>query len=368
MVRLCAIAAAVILLCASSVADDAQPPPSDPDLGTFIVTAAAFDGNLWVLGAPPSKDEAGGALVSFGLADGARQLRISNALALQKTGGRLVVLVATGPKHYALREWVHGAFVDLPLPTTDEPPDQLLSMGDAVGMMAGGALFKLEGRNWQTVWRDTAPADNRPPPGAVPMSAFGPYAQVVGVPASGSSIYSGFNRGEWGGGFDRLDLATGKARGIENSGKAPDGEAIYNSGLDPVNAIISDPANRDCVIVAVGLMHFMASGRLLRACGDDASIAFDPVTQEEGRTGNTIYHSEAFFGLVPAKEGYWAVSNAAVYRFGMSGAPNRFLLTHFAPWHGLWISREAPGALVLVTEINRRFSVNNGTPLIVPLD
>lgn len=78
--------------------------------------------------------------------------------------------------------------------------------------------------------------------------------------------------------------------------------------------------------------------------------------------------SEAFFGLEPAKDGFWAVSNAAVYRFGSSDRPQRYVLSRLEPWHGLWIDRETPGALVLMTEINRRFSVNGGTPLIVPLD
>lgn len=362
--------ATALLLCAVFVAaraDEAEP-PADKDLGLNIVAAAAFDGSLWVLGAPRDDHHAGGALVSFNLVDGARQLRIAaNVIGLQKIGNRLVALVAESRDRYSLKEWKAGAFVALPtLPLKrGNRPEIVLPVGNAIGVLATHRLYILHDTAWQSLPID----DNKPPPpDAFPIESLGPFTEAAGITPSGHSIYFGTNQGEWGGSLGRRDLVANKSSAIENRDKAPDGRAIYDSGLDPINAIIGDPVNPDCVIAAVGLIHFEASGRLLRVCGDTASIALNKLESSKNDSDQIVYNSEAFFGLVAAKDGYWAVSNAAVYRVSNSGESQRYILSQFDHWHGLYVSREAPGALVLLTEVNRRFSVNNGTPLIVPLD
>jgi hypothetical protein len=246
--------------------------------------------------------------------------------------------------------------------------DKALSLFDAggrPGVETKAGMFRLDASGWRTLKRY-----GPPPPGAFSADVFGPSQSAHGMPSSGTAIYSGFNQGEWGGGFDWDDLTTGKGAALKDTRPNASGrETIYDSGLDPVNAIIADPFNKDCVIAAVGLIHFEASGRLLRACGDTLSVVLDPFACHPAYDGKPFCtETEAFFGLVPEKSGYWAVSNRAIYRFGAAPEPQRFTFTKFEPWHGLWVSREAPGVLVLITEINRRFSVNSGTPLIVPLD
>ena len=350
------------LVCASSEAAEKEPPP-DPDLGTDIVHAVAFQDQLWVLGESSGNGSQGGALVSFMLSDGDRKLRLRGAVSLEKTGGRLFALTSDGPF-----EWKDGKFAALTAPAlkAGETPTGLLAVGDRLGLETSAHLFVLEGTDWRvlTTFKRVAP-----PKGAFSMDALGPYASAKGMTASAKTLYTGFNHGEWGGGLGYRDLSSGATGNVRDTTETPSDGRPQSGVDDNINAIIADPARDDCAIVASGLIHFMASGRLLRACGDTATLLFSytpPKSAPESRVIDDL--SEAFFGLVPAKDGFWAVSNAAVYRFGSSGQPQRYVLSRYEPWHGLWINRETPGALVLVTEINRRFSVNSGTPLIVPLD
>jgi hypothetical protein len=346
-------------------ADETAPPP-DPDLGTQIADAAVLDDQLWVLG-PQLDSNHGGAVVSFALSDGTRQLRMANGIAaLKKVGERLFIL-CPGDRDKPIQEWKGGAFVPLKALNLKkgERPDGLLTIGDRLGVETPASLFVLDGEAWKKLY--SFPGFT-PPKDAFSADAFGLRLDTRGMPASATSLYTGFNQGEWGGGLSRIDLSNGKVNGIESSEKGPDGYGLYDPSLDPVNAIISDPDRNDCVIVAVGLIHFEASGKLLRVCADQVSLRYSNVVGTKGYSGKTIYNSEAFFGLVPAKDGFWAVSDAAVYRFGPSGDPKRLIFSKFELWHGLWIDREVDGVIVLVTEINRRFSVNGGTPLIVPIN
>lgn len=132
--------------------------------------------------------------------------------------------------------------------------------------------------------------------------------------------------------------------------------------------IIGDPFNRNCVIIAIGLNHLgLSNGKLLRACGTALSPEYDtPIASSF--VLDLFGGSDAFFDLVREKDGYWAVSNLAVYHFGTVGGPKRYELKSYTPWHGLWVSRDVPNVLVLGTSENGRFSANSGTPLVVPLN
>jgi hypothetical protein len=361
ILEIVASATMAAFFCAPAVAAEKEP-PSDPDLGTDIVRAIAFQDQLWVLGESSGNGSRGGALVSFTLSDGSRTLRLRGAMALEKTGGRLFALTSDGPL-----EWKDGKFAALPALTvkSGDVPTALLAVGDRLGLETSANLFVLDEAGWRvlTTFKRVAPPKN-----AFSADVLAPYASAEGMPVSAATLYTGFNHGEWGGGLDYRDLKTGVVGSVRDTTAAAS-QGKPQSVDDNINAIIADPAHDDCAIVAAGLIHFMASGRLLRACGDTATLFFSSTPPKSGPDSRTIDDlSEAFFGLVRARDGFWAVSNAAVYRFGSSGQPQRYVLSRFEPWHGLWINRETPGALVLVTEINRRFSVNNGTPLIVPLD
>ena len=352
-----AVAMLMALFCVPAAAAESKP-PADPDLGTDIVRAIAFQDQLWLLGESSGNGSRGGALVSFMLSDGSRKLRLHGAISMEKVGGHLFALTPDGPV-----EWKDSAFAPLPaLPLkSGEIPHSLLAAGNRLGLETSERLFALDGAEWRvlSVFKRQAA-----PKGAFSMDE---HESAKGMPASTKTVYTGFNHGEWGGALSYRDLATGTAGRVRDASSATSDNPFVD---DNINAIIADPVRDDCAIVAAGLIHFLASGRLLRACGDTATPFFTakppPKSDPQGIT--IADASEAFFGLVPAKDGFWAVSDAAVYHFGSSGTPQRYVLSRFTPWHGLWINRETPGALVLVTEVNRRFSVNNGTPLIVPLN
>ena len=350
------IAAATLALAVPrfAAADDATPPP-DPDLGTNIISAEAQDGALFALGEGQDMSRSG-TLVSFRLADGARTVRLKAVVGIHKAGGHLWAFAKSDRAQlYRLLEWRNGDFVQVstvPIGWAFAP----LALTDIAGhpaVVTNRAVKWFDG----TIWHNVAFQGD-----------LGWGFASSGAPASGGFLYVGLNRGEWGGGLLRIDLATGMIESIVNSKPAAGNFAsVLDPGLDPVQAIIPDPASPDCVIVAIGLIHFESSGRIDRVCGATASIVFDPSTPRQF-PGGLFNVEQAFFGLVPAASGYWAVSNEGVYRFGVAPEPKLMKFFGFEEWHGLVVSRGVPGTLILVTEVNRHFSLNGGTPLIVTLD
>ena len=342
----------VLLTVAGIALGQAMEPPFQPDpaVGTGIANAAAFDGRLWVRGL-------NGALVSFDLDSGARAVPFGKGVAaLDKHAGRLFVLVAKDrPEDLALEEWKQGAFADVAAIALPKAAPWLILawVRDRPMLVTPDAVWTFNGKGGHVlrVKLDT----RRMPPMLQPDAAA--------ITADGLDLYLGYNGGEWGGGTTRVDLATGavltSAEAYAAAGKT---DTVLADG--DITALIPDPADPHCVVAAEGLIHFFASGRVVKICRTGVTPVFERKIDAAQTHGDT----EAFFGLVPAESGYWALSHAAVYRFGAAGAPRRFVLGKFARWHGLLIDREVPGALVLLTDANGRFSVNNGTPLIVPLD
>ncbi|HXC56444.1 MAG TPA: hypothetical protein VNU97_14195 [Rhizomicrobium sp.] len=355
--------ALLAVLACGAPADNAAPPP-DPDLGTDIVAGAAMDGSLFLLGEGSDRSRAG-TLVSFRLSDGARTIQLRNVIAIHKAGEHLWAFAKTAqPQLYRLMEWRNGAFAGVSTIAFGwrNTPLALTDIAGHPAVLGTRSVRRFDGAAWQNVGFD----DDTSNP------TWG-YASV-GAPAAGRYLYIGFNRGEWGGGLKRVDLASGKVEVIENHAHAAGSmSSVLESDLDPVQAIIPDPARNDCVLIAIGLVHMMASGRVDRVCGLEASIVFDPVKINQYPGGN-LADEQAFFGLIATGNGYWAASDEGVYHFGPPWEPGpvpepeKFPFGKFEFWHGLWVTRGVPGAIVLVTEINRHFSVNGGTPLIVPLD
>ncbi|MBS0471768.1 MAG: hypothetical protein JSR60_11900 [Proteobacteria bacterium] len=331
-------------------ADAREPDPKfkpDPALGTYLTRAAVSDGRLWAL----SLD---GALVSFGLADNKRHVWFrKNVITLDKHDGRLFVLTRAEGR-YDLLEWKKDAFAraaSLALPTK---PDWLLLawQGDQPLVVTPNAIWRRDGRQWQML-RTEVLSPNIDLPHRPPVAAA--------AAASGRFLYLGYSNGEWGGGMARIDLESGAVLtsmdAYRDSGKT---DTVVADG--DINAIIPDPANPDCVIAADGLIHFFASGRLLRVCTDHVSIAYSRPTGEN--KGDT----EAFFGVAPAKDGYWAISSNAIYHFGSAPEPDRVPLAGLGYWNGLWVGREIPGIVIVYSEISRQLAVNGGMALLAPLD
>jgi hypothetical protein len=190
----------------------------------------------------------------------------------------------------------------------------------------------------------------------------------VASPAIGNSVYVGTNIGEWGGGLQRVDLKTGAVVSVERRDTKELCDGPLNSDCDPVTGVIPDPRTNDCVLVAIGLVHFLSHGRILRVCGDQVSVVFEHSRTEEVNT-RKLEESDAFYGLASADGGFWAVTPGALYRFGADGKTHvQYPFPKLHPESGVYMNRDLPGAIVIRTDVNWAVSVSGYTPLVVALD
>ncbi len=255
---LSALAAAVVFACSSNAADD-NDWKGDPDLGTNIVSAAVFDGQLWLTGEPGDKD-LGGALVSYRLSDGTRTLRIArNVVGIVKPPGHMLALVAADAHHFSLEEWKNGAFIVRASVELAAAPTLFTLIGGKPATVSPTGIELFDGHAWHAIAADLTPPGqiHRPP-------------SAAGATASGRYIYVGYNYGEWGGGLTRIDAESGAVKPIDFKGR----------WASNINAVIPDPADTDCVLVALGLIHFDSLGEIARVCGDTLTHVF---AEPEGR-------------------------------------------------------------------------------------
>ncbi|HEY1708253.1 MAG TPA: hypothetical protein VGG10_08295 [Rhizomicrobium sp.] len=323
-------------------------PALDPDVGESIIDAVADDGRLWVLGDAHSVNYF--ALISFSTNGTDRRLEFpSGVVSLIKDGMHLWILRARGtPGEYSLLEWQENAFALLhSIRLADaETPLALTAIAGRPTVVSNRAVYVLsESDGWITTRLQQ-------PLGAEFHLGF----TAVAASSSAKALYAGFDLGEWGGDLKRIDLATGAIDDVKE-----DAEPV-----GPVNAVIPTPADPDCVIVAVGLVHMRSSGRLHKVCGTEVSDILDRISAiKQGLDDYDL--AEAFFGLATSGKGYWAVSNQALYHFSENAAPSRVQLPEATIWNGLIRSTVDANVIVLLSGRNRRFSLSGYTPLVVPL-
>src|SRR5262249_11022002 len=65
-----------------------------------------------------------------------------------------------------------------------------------------------------------------------------------------TSIFVGFNGGEWGGGLQRIDRNTGEVVPVERNETGELCGGPLNAACDPVNGIATSPWDPNCVVVA----------------------------------------------------------------------------------------------------------------------
>ncbi len=194
-------------------------------------------------------------------------------------------------------------------------------------------------------------------------------AQIaVATTSLGSSAYIGINRGEWGGGLQRIDLRTGEVASVERRDTKDMCGGPLNSDCDPVTGVIPDPQNEGCVLAAIGLVHFLSHGRILRVCGEQVSVIFENSETSEDN-GRNLKVTEAFYGLASADKGFCAITPGSLYRFGADGnKQGRYPLPKLEPVSGVYMNRDLPGLIVVRTDVNWAVSLSGYTPLIVALD
>lgn len=322
----------------------------DRDLGTQITVATVADGKLWLTN--------GEALVSFALADGTRTTHFKDGVAaMTKSAGRLWVLKSQAGT-YRLLEWKDSRFAVGPsfVPAKDERVFAMTATA-AGPVIVSTHMVRVA---TDTGLRSVVLASN--PTGPMPGGIV-----TVGAPETGGTVYVGVNRGEWGGGLTRIDLATGAVDKIEDVKRFVFNGMVLDKVMDDITAVIADPLHKDCVIVAAGEIHFLVSGRVLRVCGTKASLVFTQI-RKQTINGRTIEMQEAFFGLAPARDGFWATGTGCAYRFQGAKPPQQLDCPELEDWHGIQLTRALPGIVLVATEANRRFSLSGTTPLIASLE
>ena len=339
---------------------DSQSSSTDPVLGERIAKGVALKGRLWLRGTmgKNARGDRSGGLVSVGLADQSRKVHFEvGTLDLEKDGDDLWVLrrSASSQQKFIVSIWKKDAFEDV---------GRFESAGSDVPfalLLSGGIPTVVSERTVRVMspdhsWRSVSLKGN---------FRLGVQAAIA-KPRVGGSIYVGMNMGEWGGGLQRVDTTTGEITKVERRDDKGLCSGPLNSDCDPVTGVIADPQKSDCVLATVGLVHlFRSDGRLLRVCGDRVTLVSEE--QTEGNSGSK--QTEAFYGLVPADSGFWAITWRAVYHFGPDGKQDKqYPIPKLKPFSGIHLSREIPGVIVVRTDVNWAVSTSGYTPLVVPLD
>lgn len=173
-------------------------------------------------------------------------------------------------------------------------------------------------------------------------------------------LFVGIDKGEWGGGLQRISGDGSVARIERKSRDLCDG--LLDSDCDPVNALEPAPWNPDCVVVAVGLVHMFSHGRLLEVCGGRVrELVSRPLASAAQGT-------VAFFGLVRSGDRIWAAGIDGIYELAGGKLVNVHPQPAFETLGSLKVSFELPGLVVVLGEINGRASLSGRTPILVRRD
>jgi len=341
-------------------ASEPAPPSGDPLLENRISEGLAHGGRLWLTGGS-------GALVSFGLSDGSRQVHFADQVVDVTASDRgLWVLRSTALRPsadypgaaggtYVVSSWTSGSFRDSPPFDLPEMPLAVVASGTVPLVLSTRALLAQTSDRGD--WRQ------RPLRGEL----RGSFLAAPVILAMGDLLYIGHNFGEWGGGLQVLDLATGTVSEIDQRDGRGLCDGPLNSDCDPVTGLVPATDEPGCIVASIGLIHMRARGRIVKICGRKVSTLFEKIHTEDWN-GRSIEMSEPFFGLAAAKpHGFWAVAPGTLYRFEGTN-PTSLSLPNPTRLGGIWVNRDQPGLLVLYTEVNRALSLSGVTPLLIPLE
>jgi len=183
---------------------------------------------------------------------------------------------------------------------------------------------------------------------------------LLGTP---DQLYAGANAGEWGGGLHRIERATGRVTSF--GGHGPGGCDALHLLCRQIGAILPAPWRPDCVVVAVGVVHFFPSGHLVQLCGDEATLLYSSPVLISDEEDGPRYSTEAFFGLLPAADRVIATGTAGLYLVGGDGSVQKVPYPSFRRVRGVDLSFDLPGVALVVTQIDRQVSFSVGSPLLI---
>ena len=328
----------------STVRSGAALEPQRPNQSSFVMRAIFHEDALWVL-----TDAGQLSRLRDDRKGWAEETLPEPVLDMCVQGNQLVVITGQRdhPKSWTMRHLVSGHW---------SATGSVETAGDSVIAMTCDALTVTLLTNNRLIELGAHTQH------AVRLSGKLPSGVVTSIYPTGDEVLVGVNAGEWGGGLRRLERSTGRISQID--------DRLINVNMDPVNAIVADPWKPNCVVIAVGLVHFMPSGRIVQVCGNEVKELYSKpyYYKREGVAEATPseFGTIAFFGLMREENSLLAAGIDGLYRIEADGTAHHQPLPNFETIGSIPLSFDVPSAVLVVTEINRRRSVSGGAPLLVP--
>ncbi|NKJ00979.1 hypothetical protein [Novosphingobium sp. SG707] len=186
----------------------------------------------------------------------------------------------------------------------------------------------------------------------------------------GGVLWLGLNAGEWGGGLRRITLADGLMGAPSDIDPKTLCGGALNPGCHPVTGLAPDPSHPDCILAAVGLVHMMSRGGVVRICGKEVSLAYakpytlNPDWHWDGKLSDTET-SVAFQSMAAGAKGdkAFAVAEDGVYTFTQELKPE---FKAFSIWRTGNVDWSHPSYVLIRTHMNQRHSLSGGSFILVP--
>ncbi len=339
--RILALLLLIVFSPGSATAQDNPSPPSDPVLGARLVEGVATADRLWLR-------NASGAVVAFDRSNGERRMVVEQGAAdLLRDSGRTLVLQSDSgtPKRFLVRD-----------PEVDQSLTPALR-ADALGLLRVGpdwiivtkdALYRSDGGRWRRQ----------------AIEGFGRHFGVMTMASTpDGSIYIGFNQGEWGGGLWRIAPGSVRLAEVRKVDDDPcDGPLAAE--CDPITGLVPDVDHAGCLLASIGLSHMLSHGRVMRVCGDEATLVFSRALDGPPESIGVLSHSTwPLFGLAATPDGWLAITPGKVFVSG-GGEVETLDIPEAEPFAGIQLSQVGQ-VLILPTDVNWGMSLSGYTPMLV---
>ena len=311
----------------------------DVDLGQAIIEGVADREHIWLRGSTRK-------VVRFVRATGERTVVAEDVVDLLPDDGRLWLLgQRTGTNLYYV--------VDLLDPVSAAGLGSSQRRGDR-------QLHPDELQEGQVLGLITWPGLERPAivyqRGVLPLStglrrqrfaaSLSPHARLAAVDES--SIYAGYNLGEWGGGLRRVDVTTGAIAFVSEQSEDLCGGAL-NPACDPIVGLFPDRARPGCVIIGSGISHLgLSKGHVYRVCGPNIEPIFSTPTPTVKDRWMMVPQPWPLDGLFEMPFGWIGTSRDRYFRSDRGHVEEK-PMPEFRDWAGLRISDEQNGVLFVVS-------------------
>lgn len=343
---------AVVMLCASVSVGGYAMEPVRPGQESFLIRAVFADQHLWLL------SDAG---VLSAIAENGNERVVQNlsgpVLDVCARDGDPVVVTGGRDLPWTLYRWADQKWSSTKtVPTDGDSFVSISCMGGTETILTSKRLIMADGSRAIH---------------AVSLSGRLHHGRISASYDSGRYLFVGINAGEWGGGLARIDKDTGEIFSVEKNLTGQSCGGPLNSECDPVNGITGEPWNNNCLVVAVGLVHMMAHGRIVEVCGDAIRTVYTRPMESgfwasfsKGKTPPD--ETEAFFGLNSNGGTLWAVGTRGLYQIDRHGAATMSPLPRFRTIGGIEVSFDNPRVILVMTSTNERRSVSGSVPMLVP--